>query len=263
MAQFSNQSDHWVEGPRELSASVLYDVRGNKTEVTGSISVGKTIYIYDAQGNKTEEVLYSSDGSLSSKIVHTYDAQGKRTETVSSASGRFRRPSLNKTLYTYDGQGHLSRQIFCDAAGCMDQASYSYDPQGNLIEEVYYYPGGGIKLHLEHAYDGQGQRTETTSEDAHGSALGIDKVVTTYDTHGNILEITSYFTHKVGDEEDRLIPPPTKFVYTYEFDAHGNWIKQSQSHCFSSVESAKPVCEPSMVTYRTITYYSEAGAQQP
>lgn len=216
---------------------------------------------YDSKGNEVETAFYNSSdagGALYEKAVHVYDNQGKRTETLYRDGSSLHR----KTVYTYNAQGLLTERITCDAAGCFDKIAYTYDPQGNLTEEVFYDPdGSSIKLHLVHTYDAQGHRTETTSYDTHDPALGIEKVVTTYDTKGNILETISYYTEKVGDERGKPIPLPSKFVYTYEFDTYGNWIKQTQTLCTS--ETGKPVCEPSMVTYRTITYYPETERSQP
>jgi len=203
-AQFSNQSSQWVEGSRGLSATITYDVRGNRIE-------------------------------------------GKSEDTA-------------KTVYTYDAQGRVIEQITCDAVGCFDKIAYTYDPYGNLIEERFYYPvSSSIKLRLVHTYDKQGRRTQTESYDAHDPGLGIEKTGQTYDANGNILELTTYYTEKVGDPEERPIPPPSKVVYTYEWDAHGNWVKQTQTLC--TAESGRPISEPSLVVYRTITYYSETKVQ--
>jgi antitoxin component YwqK of YwqJK toxin-antitoxin module len=253
-AQFSNQSSQWIEGPRELSAGITYDVRGNKTEVTGSAFVGKTLYIYNAQGDLTETLSYSPDGSLSERTVYTYDAKGNLMETVSYAPDG---SSHRKTVYTYNAQGQLTEQVTCDAVGCFDKGAYTYDPYGNLVEERFYYPdSAAIKLHIVHTYDAQGRRIQTERGPAH-LGLGIEKTVETYDANGNILELTTYYTEKVEDEAGKPIPPPARVVYTYKFDARGNWIKQTQTLYTS--ETGKPVCEPSMVTYRTITYYPETG----
>lgn len=206
-AQFSNQAGQWVEGPRELSASITYDVRGNKTEAIGSAFVGKTLYAYNARGDLTETLSYSPDSSLSERTVYTYDAKGNLMETVSYApDGSFHR----KTVYTHSAQGQLTEQITCDAAGCFDKVTYTYDPYGNLVEERFCYPdSAAIKLHSMHTYDAQGRRIQTERGPAH-LGLGIEKLVETYDANGNILELTTYYTHKIGDEEGRPIPHSCK-----------------------------------------------------
>jgi len=229
-ARFSNQSGHWVEEPRRLSARITYDGRGNKTEEIGSEAVGKTLYIHDARGRRTEEPHYSSSGTFYSKLIYTYHEKDKLTTTISSDSFHF--PPDNKTDYTYD-------------------------EKGRLIAETVYGPGLAFKDRAIHGYDAQGHRSSTTT---HDGALGVDKVVTTYDARDIILEETTYYTEKV-EMEDRPVPPPAKRIYTYEWDAHGNWIKQTETMCHA--ESGTMVCEPSLMTYRTIIYYREAGISAP
>lgn len=264
-ARFSKQDGQWVEGPRELLVTIMYDVKGNRIErVTPD---NKMLYTYDAQGNLSAIVSYVPDGSLC-KSGYPCDAQGRKLETRLSydAQGRKLEARLSyfdgtldqKIVYTYDDTGHLIEEVTSDQAGLILKIVYAYDGKGNLIEEDVYGPSG-IKGQLFHTYDEQGRRIETTHHDSHDAPLGIDRVVTTYDTKGNTLEITTYYTEKVGVEEGKPIPPPAKFVYTDEWDARGNWIKQIQTHC--TAETGKPICEPSMVTYRMITYYPEAETQ--
>jgi YD repeat-containing protein len=268
-ARFSKQSGQWVEEPRELVALISYNARGNKTEVIpGPIGTGarwlvegipleRTIYTSDLQGKLTEEVSYNPDGSLSSKTVHTYDSQGREQETSSyEPNGSL----TSKTTYMYDDEGKLIEEVCYNPFGLLNTMLFTYDDKGNLTAEQIYDPSG-LKSRSEHTYDEHGRRVATTNYDPHGPALGISKVVTTYDAKGSILEVTTYYTHKTGDEEDRPIPPPAKRVYTYEFDTYGNWIKQTQTLCTS--ETGKPVCEPSLVTYRTITYYPETEMPRP
>lgn len=264
-ARFSNQAGRWIEEPRELAVITTYDGRGNKLEmVPGQTDIKglfegirweKQTYTYDDQGRLAEVVSYNSNGSLIGKMIHTYDDKGKLTKIISYSSDG---SPGSKTVYTYDDKGHLTAETSSDAAGFMGETGYTYDDKGNLIEETIYGPGLNIKGRAVHTYDAQGHRISTTTHDTHDGALGIDKVVTTYDAKGNILEETTHYTEKVG-MEDRPVLPPAKWVYTYELDAQGNWIKQTRTDCSS--ESGEPVCEPSLVTYRTITYYPEAAAR--
>lgn len=251
-AQFANHAGHWVEEPRQLSVIRTYNVQGRWTAEMGPRS--KALVLYNAQGALREIHIHNTENdSLVERIVYTYDAQARRVATRCYEAGG----AMQEVRYTYDVLGRLSEQITCDAVSCFDKIAYTYDSQGNLIEESFYYPdSSSIKLRLVHTYDEQGRRTQTESYDTHGPALGVEKTVETYDAKGNILELITYYTEKIGDEEGKPIPPPSKMVYTYEWDAHGNWVKQTQTLCIS--ESGKLVCEPSMVTYRTITYYAEA-----
>jgi antitoxin component YwqK of YwqJK toxin-antitoxin module len=228
-AQFSHHSGQWIEGPCGQPSSVTYDRYGNLIE--GGYAA-KIFHTYDAQGNRLETIFYGPDGALLDKTRYTYDGRGNLTEAVSESSNY-----INRTVYTYDDQG-------------------------KLIGETVYDPGGNIAVESMHIYDSQGRRVQTINHDpAHDPGLGIEKVVTTYDPRGNIKELTSYYTRRPGDEEERPVPLPNKWVYAYEFDAHGNWVKQTKTSC--SAETGKLVCESSLVTYRTITYYPESSTQEP
>ncbi len=65
-----------------------------------------------------------------------------------------------------------------------------------------------------------------------------------YDERGNISEMVVY-------NPDGSIAK--KEVYTYEYDAFGNWVKMTSS--VAVIENAKLVYEPTEVTHRTISYY--------
>ena len=266
-ARFSNPPGPRVEEPRELVAIISYNTRGQKTEVaSGPIGTGvvwhfeniphdKTLYTYNAQGGLIEEVSYNADGSLLRKTLYTYNDKGNLIKAVSYGSDG----SLGgKAVHTYDAQGHLTGAVSYDAFDTIAYKTvYTYDDKGNLAEETIYRASGPPISQSVHAYDAQGRRIETTNEDlAHDAALGIEKTVETYDTQGNLLELTTYYTEKAGDDEDvRPVPPPSKLLYTYEWDTHGNWVKQTQTLC--TAETGQPVCEPSLVTYRIIIYYQE------
>jgi YD repeat-containing protein len=216
----------------------------------GFIGLVRTVQIQTAQfSNQAGQWV---EGPRGRPAIITYDVKGNRIEGKSE--------DTTKTAYTYDAQGRVIEEVTSDHVGLIGKTVYTYDDKGNLTEEEVYGPSG-LKYRSEHIYDDQGRRIATTNDDTHDPALGIEKVVMTYDNKGNIREMTTYYTHKIGDEEDRPIPPPAKRVYTYEFDTHGNWIKQTQTLC--TAETGEPVCEPFMVTYRTITYYPETERPQP
>ncbi|MBI3799068.1 MAG: hypothetical protein HY268_19150 [Deltaproteobacteria bacterium] len=264
-AQFSSQSGQWVEGRRRPMTTITYDIRGNKIEEIAPDS--KTLYTYNAQENLSAIVSYDPNRSLC-QFGYPCDAEGRKLETRLSydAQGRKLETRLlyfdgtpdQKIVYTYDDKGHLIEEVTSDRGGLIGKMVYTYDDQGHLLKEDVHGPGDGFKYRSVHTYDEQGKRIATTNYYTHGPALGIEKVVTTYDSQGNILELTTYYTEKIIDEdkEDRSIPPPAKRLYNYEFDAHGNWVKQIETRCLS--ETSQLVCEPFTVTYRTITYYTEA-----
>ncbi|HJQ30580.1 MAG TPA: TonB family protein [Pyrinomonadaceae bacterium] len=92
-------------------------------------------------------------------------------------------------------------------------------------------------------YDQKGNRVDTAYYLAAGGSL-TGKEVYKYDERGNIVEMTLH------NDDGTLL---AKEVYTYEFDAVGNWVKMTTA--VAVIESGKVTFEPSEVTYRTISYY--------
>ncbi|HST52025.1 MAG TPA: TonB family protein [Pyrinomonadaceae bacterium] len=93
----------------------------------------------------------------------------------------------------------------------------TYDQKGNRVDNAYFLEAGG-------------------------SLTG--KEVYKYDERGNIVEMTLH------NDDGSLL---AKEVYTYEFDAVGNWVKMTTS--VAIIEGGQVTFEPSEVTYRTISYY--------
>jgi protein TonB len=92
-------------------------------------------------------------------------------------------------------------------------------------------------------YDQKGNRVDNAYFLAAGGSL-TGKEVYKYDERGNIVEMTLH------NEDGSLL---AKEVYTYEFDAVGNWVKMTTA--VAVIEGGRVNFEPSEVTYRTISYY--------
>ena len=210
-----------------------------------------------------------------STVVETYDQQGKRIETFSSnASIEIHRGSMvrlgGKTIYTYDSQGRLAKEIsFTPEGEYTGYEIYLYDSQNRLIgttihdasgketgkrtynyfpekREVLatwnFYYEGRIPPPMKNllSYNENGQWTKRTEFASSGRP---DTVVTfEYDPNGNFIKATkcceSNYTHS----------------FRYKFDNHGNWIEQQNIY-------AQPGQEPNpewMRKYRVITYYTDA-----
>jgi protein TonB len=105
-------------------------------------------------------------------------------------------------------------------------------------------PAEGPRQVLETTtYDQKGNRVDNAYFLAAGGSL-TGKEVYKYDDRGNIVEMTLH------NDDGTLL---AKEVYTYEFDAVGNWVKMTTS--VAMMEGGKVTFEPSEVTYRTISYF--------
>jgi protein TonB len=92
-------------------------------------------------------------------------------------------------------------------------------------------------------YDQKGTRVDNAYFLAAGGSL-TGKEVYKYDERGNIVEMTLH------NDDGTLL---AKEVYSYEFDAVGNWVKMTTS--VAVMEGGKVSFEPSEVTYRMISYF--------
>jgi len=96
-------------------------------------------------------------------------------------------------------------------------------------------------------YDQKGNRVDNAYFLAAGGSL-TGKEVYKYDERGNIVEMTLH------NDDGSLL---AKEIYTYEFDAVGNWTKMTTS--VAVMEGGKVTFEPSEVTYRMISYFLDAS----
>lgn len=107
-------------------------------------------------------------------------------------------------------------------------------------------PVEGARVVLETAtYDIKGAKIDNAYFLAAGGSL-TGKEVYKYDDKGNIIEMSLH-------RDDGSLA--SKEVYTYEFDAVGNWTKMTTA--VAILEGGKVTFEPTEVTYRSIAYFME------
>jgi YD repeat-containing protein len=107
---------------------------------------------------------------------------------------------------------------------------------GKLVE-------GPRELLESTTYDHQGKRTDNAYYlVSSNSRVGREEYVR--DAQGNLSEKT------VRDDNNKIL---SKEVYTYEYDAVGNWVKMITSTVI--YDAGKVTQQPTEITYRNITYY--------
>lgn len=231
---------------------VTYDTKGNEVERTiyddYGFLVGKEVHTHDANGNLIESVLSDPKGVVMERRVYVYD-MGKLTQTVSydgkgnvglkqvnsyGENGRLReetyydpKKAVGKTIYKFDGKGNVSEVAFYLANGskavapigpCLGahRVTYSYDEKGRPIKVAAYEPDGELKKSWQYSYNPRGQVTEDIRESAWSR---------------------------------------TTFVYTYEYDSYGNWIKQIATiNDQSKLSQMEPHGRKTIIS-REIAYY--------
>jgi hypothetical protein len=226
-AKVSDQGGKWVEGARTPWLSTTYDRQGNRIEenqLYEDVELNfKSVFTYDPPGMLKEGIEYDYQGKPAFKWSYSHDP-GKKTieESRYEPNGVL----FSKSSYHYDAQGNLAEETRLHSHSANDlKWVYLYDEAGRKVEESFYVV--------------RAQGLLNTAESTLDS-----RIVYSYDVKGNLLEETRY---------DAAGTVKSKKSYRYEFDAAGNWIKQTAREWVSHTD--KTYFEPTEVTYRTITYY--------
>ena len=189
---------------------------------------------YNEAGNVVQKADYDYKGNLFQIRAYGY-IDGERASNDKTIENEYDPPAM--IIASREGESNNKydpRYRF--------KYKYKYDDGGRLAETAWYGNSGKLWLRYVYHYKGVSEReTLVYSED--GSLN--QKYLATLDAHGNEIEESSCNT-KTGAVDNR-------YAYTYEFDRHGNWIKQTTSKW--GTKDGKTQFLPYSITYRTITYY--------
>lgn len=189
---------------------------------------------YNERGNVTQKAGYDSRGNLFQIRAYGY-VDGERASNDKIIQNEYDPPTVpiaspaGESKPAYDPRYSFKYR-------------HRYDEQGRLVEESSH--GSNGKLWLRHVYNYKGASERETLVYSQNGLLN-QKYVERLDAQGNTVE-QSYFNTKTGAVDN-------KYAYTYEFDRHGNWIKQTTSKW--ATREGKSQFLPHYITYRTITYY--------
>lgn len=207
-------------------------------DLSGTWAVSKrkpsSMQYFNEQGNLTKRESYDYRGNPSDITVYGY-LDGERASDFNSINYEYNPPPV---MISAPAAGQATPKY---DPRYSYKFKYKYDEKGNLIEKVWYGNDGKLWLRYTYKYKGNQKEEMVYAED---SSLN-QKYLYTLDDKGNEIEEIVY---EVRDNSIR-----DKYSYSYEFDAKGNWIKQTTSKWVT--KDGKSRFEPYSVTYRTITYY--------
>lgn len=196
------------------------------------------VHGYDAKGQLTERCIYERDErSLIGRIVHTYDSEGKLVEINSyDVLGSL----VGKDLYHYQSKGRLSVITHYTNGSLSYKETHVWTLSGKRVEVASLYPPNEWLARKEIVkFSDKGRILEAAFHNADGS-LGI-KELYKYDKNGNPVRLI------IRDAYGAVIG---KVIYKYEFDAHGNWTKQTKTYFGDSNSSLSRE-----LINRTVVYY--------
>jgi len=211
-------SGTWAVGSRKPDSMEYYNERGNLTRTER----------YDWKGNLSDIVVYGYiDGERVSKsgyIRHEYDPPPMMAPL-----------SAGQTRVTYDKRYSI-------------KLKYTYDDNDRLIEELVTGNDGELRTRCIHDF-----KNNQDEESCFSSGHLYYKSISTLNDKGNVIERTSYRPKTAAEGDSNSVTASERYAYAYEFDASGNWIKQTSSKWVT--KDGRSYYEPSSVYYRTITYY--------
>jgi len=225
----SDAEDEGLRGKVKTVFTESEDLSGTWS-VQGRKPNGKEYY--NSLGNLTKREFYDYKGNLYEITVYGYldvgrVSRSKRIEreynpppiVLAGPAGPTPKPDprySNKFTFQYDEAKRLTEKSWFMNNGEL-QIRYVYKYSGNHREELVYSADGSLNQRYLAILDGKGNETEQTSFETRGGAIR------------------------------------DKYSYTYEFDAQGNWVKQTTSKWMT--KDGKSQYVPAYINYRTIVYY--------
>jgi hypothetical protein len=186
--------------------------------------------LYNEKGEKVEMILYNGE-YISRRLLFNKDTQGN---TLATAFERGNPSASTPTADSSAPQENNGRKAF--------KHVFKYDERGNRTEDAVYSEDGTLLSKDIYLFDIEGNHFGVKNIDEKGVERSTRFM---YDSKG--VNVTRHFYSQTGKRIERR-------SYTYEFDAQGNWIKQTASKILDDDKS-----EPIEVIYRTISYYPPVG----
>ncbi|MCC8063107.1 MAG: hypothetical protein LIO68_07705 [Rikenellaceae bacterium] len=193
---------------------------------------------------------------------YTYNIGGGLTEEVHNRGSEW--PLVTITYEYTAGSPRKAASIWMQDTTVTSRMTYRYDKDNRLINTGIALPDGTVDGKIDYELNRKGYPKETRYFDGHG--VLYMREVDEYNRAGKMIgqDIYSYTKdnnrHKVirytyqgnglkassTTQDETQQPKETRTIYTYEYDAQGNWIR-----CVAYNETLKTAA----ITERRITYY--------
>lgn len=194
---------------------------------------------YDDAGRVTEEQTIKPDGHVLYKKIYRYgfDEQGRQVAMIAATDdGEFAHAEFN----LYDEDGVVTEDLAITGNGTVEKSLY--DIRGKLVYLARYFQGR-LVLESTHHHGPLGRLKESRFYSGDGTLMRKD--VYRYNDAGLRIEQQSEFFRSAHLR---------KSVVTYEFDAVGNWTKETIQQWIEK-NGALSLMEAVVSRERQITYH--------
>ncbi len=224
---------------------------------------------YDRDGKKQLEIAYNPDDSISSKEMFYYNAKGQLIEKTQSRISdtpewrwnyeinehenyRIERvydendSLIGKDILRFNPDGTKKEELSYDESETLIQSNFfqlQKNDHATTVESIVTSPKGLVLKKTVYTYNLNGQLIEKAVFNA--NSVRIEKEVYEYDELGNPIRETAY------NPKDEITHT---YLFTYEYDAHQNWIKKQISLVLQ--DDPQKDSHPSEELNRVISYYS-------
>jgi hypothetical protein len=171
----------------------------------------QTEYIYDTKGNLLVSYTVDENGSVNDSSNYTYNRRGVCSE-VAKFNGK--KPVGKEVAVLQDGR----------------VTAYNIYNESGVIETTLNYVYSGDEISEEKTLNSKGEVVSSVQNEFLNGQL----VSQTYkDSNGNVQSIRKFKRNASNDIIEYHILTTTdnmeyKFIYEYEYDSAGNWIKQTR-----------------------------------
>jgi hypothetical protein len=171
----------------------------------------QTEYVYDTKGNLLVSYTVDENGSVNDSSNYIYNRRGVCSEIVK-----------------FNGRKQVGKEVAVLQDGRV--TAYNIYNESGVIETTLYYIYSGDEISEEKTLNSEGEVVSSVQNEFLNGQL----VSQTYkDSNGNVQSIRKFKRNDSNDILEYNILTTTdnmeyKFIYEYEYDSAGNWIKQTR-----------------------------------
>ncbi len=178
----------------------------------------KEVKNFDQDGKTIDELLYNFEGA-GNHFIPKYNEKNEKTAMYCYVENSDK--LIYRWVYSYNEKGLKTKDEIYDSSNKLTlERFFKYDEKGNKIERTqkYAYNPDTTISKRTFEYNDSGQNTRITTYDPFGKTVKSHYDFA-YDKKGNKIE------ENILNPDGKIT---SKWIYKYEFDKQGNWIKKTE-----------------------------------